>query len=524
MTPGRELSEGRYQALVEAVPQLSWTTDAQGTCDYLSPQWTTYTGVPTEDLLGLAWLAYLHPEDRERTEHLWRAATAGEGDYDLDYRIRRADGEYRWFRTRGRRIEDGTWVGTCTDIQEARELERTLRVLTQIERRAREESDPARIMHHVSESLRAQFGASRCAYAHVWDGNRFTIEDEATTEPTSLVGDYTLEAFGASAAERLRRGEPLVIRDVRREVSPEQGGEAFLALNVEASLCWPLVKEGKLTAMLAVHQDRPRDWTLEEVSLLRLVAERSWSAIERARSERELLALNAELETRVAERTKGLEAAVRELEGFTYSVAHDLRAPVRAMIGYARLIDEDFGEELSADARRALGRIDANAKKLAALVDGLLAYARLGRRDVTRERFDISAMVAETVAEIAIADPRPMELLHEEGLVVEADREQVRLLVRNLVENAAKYRSGPLKLRFGQKDGAFFLKDNGIGLEMQYADKIFMPFERLHRDNEYPGTGIGLANVARIAERHGGRVWVESDGPGTGATFWFTLG
>lgn len=119
-----------------------------------------------------------------------------------------------------------------------------------------------------------------------------------------------------------------------------------------------------------------------------------------------------------------------------------------------------------------------------------------------------------------------MELLCEASPTVEADREQIRLLLQNLVQNAAKYRSEdrPLELVFGEQDGAFFLRDNGIGIDMQYVGKIFQPFERLHRDSEYPGTGIGLANVNRIVERHGGRVWAESEGEGKGSTFWFTLG
>jgi len=515
--------EARYRALVESMPQLAWSTDTTGRADYFSPQWEGYSGRSAESLTNDGWLDLLYPNDRDRTAEAWRAAVAGEREYDLDYRIRHHDGEYRWFRTRGVRQEDGRWVGTCTEIHEAREVADTLKLLVEIERATRDERDPERIMATITERLGRQLGVSRCAYADVWDGESFRIQHDYVDGVPSSVGDYALSLFGPRAASLMHEGRPLVVRDVERELAAEGGETMFLAIDIRAIVCCSLVKDGRLVALMAVHQNRPRDWSSEEIGLVRLVVERSWSAIERARSERELRELNVVLESRVAERTERLQAAVRELEGFTYSVAHDLRAPVRAMVGNAKLLHEDFGDALPEEAADSLRRIERAAAKLGSLVEDLLGYARLGRREVRRERFDLSDLVGQVVAMVAEEDPRPIELLTETSLEIEADREQIRLALHNLVQNAAKYRSGPLRLRFGARDGAYYLQDNGIGIDMRYVDKIFQPFERLHRDTEYPGTGIGLANVARIVERHEGRVWAESEGPGKGSTFWFTL-
>jgi signal transduction histidine kinase len=243
----------------------------------------------------------------------------------------------------------------------------------------------------------------------------------------------------------------------------------------------------------------------------------------------ELERTNIELEKRVEERTAALVAKIAELEGFSYSVSHDMRTPLRGIVSNAHIIFEEEAPRLSREGREGLLRLSSSAMKMARLVDDLLEFARLGTSEPRRDRFNLTSLVDSIVEEYR-NDPKGCEIvLHaQEDVYVVADQRLVGLTVQNLIENACKYRKSgnTATIWFGaeEREGetVFYIRDDGIGFDMAYAPKIFKAFERLHRDADYPGTGIGLANVKRIVERHGGRVWAESE-PGKGATFYFTL-
>jgi PAS domain S-box-containing protein len=223
------------------------------------------------------------------------------------------------------------------------------------------------------------------------------------------------------------------------------------------------------------------------------------------------------------------DAARLDLESFSYSVAHDLRAPLRGMNGFAQMLLETYGDKLDGDGQDWLQEIVLNARKMAALIDALLSLARLTRSELRHESVDLSSVVRATVTRLSAADPeRVVELVVQDRLTAELDPELARALIENLVGNAWKFTSKmPLtRIEFGtiQKNGtrAFFVRDNGAGFEMAYASKLFGAFQRLHTLDEFPGTGIGLATVQRIVRRHGGRVWAEGVVNG-GATFYFSF-
>ena len=240
--------------------------------------------------------------------------------------------------------------------------------------------------------------------------------------------------------------------------------------------------------------------------------------------------INHELENRVQLRTAELEASNRELEAFSYSVSHDLRAPLRAIDGFAHVLEEDYRERLDTLAMQYLQRIRAASHRMANLIDDLLELARLTRQTLRKESVDLSEMAIQIVDELrAEAPERRTDLEVTAGLVVQADRVLIRVVMENLLRNAWKFSAERevAKLRFlaERRDDqlAYCVADNGTGFDMNHAGKLFQPFQRLHRHSQYEGSGIGLATVQRIIQRHGGRVWAES-APGEGARFYFTLG
>lgn len=240
--------------------------------------------------------------------------------------------------------------------------------------------------------------------------------------------------------------------------------------------------------------------------------------------------VNQELEARVRLRTAELEASNRELEAFSYSVSHDLRAPLRAIDGFARILEEDLGEQITPAAHSHLERIRRATQRMAHLIDALIELARLTRQPLHKERVDLSDMALQIIDELRSEDPaRQVEFEVTRELVVTADRVLARGLLENLLRNAWKYSSGKAmaRIRFevamSNDRRIFCIEDNGAGFDMAFAANLFRPFSRLHSSTEFDGTGIGLATVQRIIQRHGGKIWAEAE-PGRGARFFFTFG
>ena len=247
------------------------------------------------------------------------------------------------------------------------------------------------------------------------------------------------------------------------------------------------------------------------------------------RAEEEVLNLNAGLERRVKERTAELEAANRELEAFDYSISHDLRAPIRHVEGFSAMLLEEYGDKLDDHGRRCIQRIQGAAHRMERLVGDLLALSRVVRGEINCKEFDLSALAAQVFADLQQVEPeRDIDCVVAQDLTARADAGLLRIVLENLVGNARKFtvkRSGA-KIEFGgaaiEGVPTFFVRDNGAGFDAAYADKLFAPFQRLHSQSEFSGTGVGLATVRRIITRHGGQVWAEGV-VNHGATIHFTL-
>jgi signal transduction histidine kinase len=251
---------------------------------------------------------------------------------------------------------------------------------------------------------------------------------------------------------------------------------------------------------------------------------------ERRRIEAEVRRLNAGLEERVLQRTAELRATNHELEAFTYSVSHDLRAPLRHMDGFAQMLEEDFAAQLTPDARHCITRIRRGSQNMGQLVDDLLNLSRVGKKDLSRQQVDIKELVESVVTELRqeLGDRR-IDWRVGNLPTLACDSGLTRIIFANLLANAAKYTRprDPATVEVDQVvvngENVLRVRDNGVGFDMKYADKLFGVFQRLHRTEEFEGTGVGLATVLRIVHKHGGRIWAEAKS-GEGASFYFTLG
>ena len=239
---------------------------------------------------------------------------------------------------------------------------------------------------------------------------------------------------------------------------------------------------------------------------------------------------HAELESRVAERTRELLVANRELEAFSYSVSHDLRGPVDALNGFAYVLSKEYSRQLDAKANELVDRIRSSGRRMMQLIDDLLNLSRVTSGAMARQPVDLTAIASAVCEELRSSAPqRNIECLIADNAIVEGDPRLLQLVIENLFRNAWKYTSKQpvAKIKFGvqSKDGisVYFVRDNGVGFDPRSANRLFQPFQRLHSQEEFPGNGIGLATVQRIVRRHGGEIWTES-AVGKGATFYFTLG
>jgi len=303
--------------------------------------------------------------------------------------------------------------------------------------------------------------------------------------------------------------------DGAREVAPADAGGVYRSTRTVLS------DGGGLRHVQMTHAPVPGDIG-QDISRLVQVED----VTDRLRAEAQVLALNRTLEARVAARTRELTIANQDLESFAYSVSHDLRAPLRAIDGFSRILGERYGDLIGEEGRDYVARVRNAAARMGSLIESLLKMARLGRSGLKPAYLDLGAMAGEILAELRANEPgREVEVAIQPGLGATGDPSLVRNLLQNLLGNAWKFTVGqaPARIEVGRNDaGEFFVRDNGAGFPAEYADKLFRPFQRLHSQAEFAGDGVGLASVRRIVERHGGTIRAEG-AAGQGAAFYFTL-
>jgi signal transduction histidine kinase len=342
--------------------------------------------------------------------------------------------------------------------------------------------------------------------------------------------DYGVAVCGCAARDACR----IVAEHIGN--TPDPRTDLVRSLGIQAYACHPLLgRQGAVLGTLSFGTcTRPR-FTDDELSLMKTVADHVSIALQRLRDEEAIRRLNAELEQRVHLRTAELEASNQELEAFCYSVSHDLRAPLRGIDGFSQALLEDAGGQLQPEAQEDIRWIRSECQTMGQLIDDLLNLSRLTRTAMKRQAVDLSGLVEQIAGGLRESAPeRRVNFSIAPDLTVDGDPNLLRAALANLLENAWKYtgKREEALIEFGSSpaDGppgalggpVFFVRDNGVGFDMAYADKLFAPFQRLHSVKEFPGTGIGLATVQRVIHRHGGRIWAEG-APGRGATFYFAF-
>jgi len=391
-------------------------------------------------------------------------------------------------------------IGLLVDAVQELSLARDLDAVTAIVRRA------ARALAGADGATFVLHDAGRCYYvdedaiAPLWKGRRFPLE--ACVSGWSMI-----------------HRQALAIPDIYAD--PRIPADAYRPTFVK-SLAMVPIRIAEPIGAIGIYWATHRAATAEELEALQALANCASVAMEN-------VAIAADVEARVRARTAQLEEAMRELEAFSYSISHDLRAPVRRIDGFAQALEEDAGAALDAESRGHLVRVRDAARTMGQYIEDLLSLARAGRESVRRDPVDLSALARVVFDDVARGHPgRVVERVVAGDLRAHGDEGLLRGALENLVGNAFKFteRAGRARVEFGRArcggEAAYYVRDNGVGFDMQFAPKLFAPFQRLHRAEEFAGTGIGLATVKRIVSRHGGRIWVEAE-PGRGATFWFTL-
>ncbi|MES2890015.1 MAG: ATP-binding protein [Pseudomonadota bacterium] len=516
-------SDARLRTLATTTSALVWHTAADGSVLTPNPSWQAFTGQTFEQCRGAGWLDAIHPEDQEATVATWQASVASGRLMEMQYRLRRHDGTYRDMAAQGAPVIDNgmvrEWVGLCIDTTATKAAQAALQAsqeklafLDSLGQATRALTDATQVMAVTARMLGQHLGATRCAYADVEaDSNRFTIRSDWSVEGVpSSAGVYTLDLFGPQATSNLRRGEHLVVHDVDRELGDEGGGRMFNAIGIKAIVCAGLVKDGRLVALMAVHQAVPRHWSDHEIAVIEEVVDRCWAHIERVRD-------NAML--REQDRRK---------DEFLATLAHELRNPL-APIKYAIAMMRKSTD--GAYAAKAHEVIDRQVSHMARLIDDLLDLSRINRGliQLKPQRVLVAELIRQGVATAAPAiDAARHQLevqLGDEDLWLEADPARLVQVIGNLLTNAAKYTPDGGEIRVSARrdegDALIAVADNGIGIPGEHQGKLFQMFSQLPHTagRTQGGLGIGLALVRTLVEMHGGQVVAASAGLDEGSTF-----
>jgi PAS domain S-box-containing protein len=488
-------SEERFRTLFEQSPDALVVNTPDGRILDVNPAALELFGTTREEML-LTNIAGLYADSSDR-EAVTRTIAEKGFVRDVEMRFRRADGPlmHTLLSVTAMRARDGSelYLGGMRDITERKEAEEALRSASLYARSLLEASldplvtiSPAGTITDVNGATEEVTGVSRANLIGTDFADYFTDPEKARA------------GYQRVLQQGLVRDYPLTIRH-RDSHTTDVLYNATVYRN----------ESGQVQGVFAAARD----------------------ITERKRAEEEIRRLNVDLERRVQERTAELEATNKELEAFSYSVSHDLRAPLRGMNGFSQAMVEDYGDKLDERGLGYLNRIRTASQHMGTLIDDLLKLSRVTRGEMNSQEVSLSELAGQVVEDLRRGQPeREVRCVIAPDLRAPGDPRLLRVVLENLLGNAWKFtgKHPNARIEFGatttaEGERAFFVKDDGVGFDMTYADKLFGAFQRLHAATDFEGTGIGLATVGRIVRRHGGRIWAEGQ-VDRGACFYFTLG